>query len=254
MLQALSISVREGFEAALVIGIMLGYAVNSGRGYLKAPILLGASVAIGASALTALAFGLIGFDPDTPLIEGVMYAVAAVFVFSMVVWMWRTSGDLRAQIGQRLERASGHPRASALGVAVVAFFMVAREGVETVMFLAANTLDQGLVPTLLGAAAGLVLAAGLGIAVYYGAGRVDMRLFFAATSIALLLLALRFAGLAVLELGETGLFAIPAALAAGLETLDGGVLAQLVNVALVALPLGAIAWSLAKNRPARPAL
>lgn len=254
MLQALSISIREGFEAALVIGIMLGFAVNSGRGYLKAPILVGAGAAIGASALVALILGWIGFDPDTPLVEGILYAMAAVFVFSMVVWMWRTSGNLREQIGRQLERASGESRAAALGVAMVAFVMVAREGVETVMLLTANALDQGLVPTLFGAAAGLVLAAGLGAAVYYGAARVDMKLFFTATSIALLLLALRFAGLALLELGETGLYALPAALAAGLEMLDGGVLAQLVAVALVALPIGAIAWSLARHRPARPAL
>ena len=253
MLQAMSITVREGFEAALVIGIMLTYAVKTGRGYLRRPIAWGSALAVAVSVMAAFGLKAVGIDPESEVVEGVLYLIASVFVFSMVVWMWRTGGDMRAKVAESVDRAHANSSAGGWAVGLIAFFMVAREGIETVLFMAANTLDQGLVPTLIGGGIGLSIAVGLGAAIYYGAARIDLKLFFAATSIALLLLATRFLGIGILELGEAGVLALPEIVEEGLELMEEGALASLISVAVIALPLGAIGWSLLQHRPARPA-
>lgn len=252
MLPAISITVREGFEAALVIGIMLTYAVKIGRGELRRPILWGTVAAIGASALAAFGLSAVGIDPESEFVEGVLYMVASAFVFSMVAWMWKAGADVRGKVTGGIDRAASASGAAGAGVATVAFFMVAREGVETVLFLSADALDQGLVPTMVGAAIGLSVALGLGAAVYYGAARIDMKTFFAATSVALLLLATRFLGIGVLELGEAGTLALPELVEESLELLEEGALATLVSAAVVALPLGALGWSLLRNGGTKP--
>lgn len=254
MLQAISITVREGFEAALVIGIMLTYAVKTGRTDLKRPILWGTVAAIGVSLLAAFGLGALGIEAENEAVEGVLYLIAAGFVFSMVVWMWRAGGDIREKVASGIDHATSKSTAAGWGVATVAFFMVAREGVETVLFMSANALDQGLVPTLVGGAIGLALAFGLGAAVYFGAARIDLKLFFTATSIALLLLATRFLGIGILELGEAGVIALPELVEEGLELLEEGALATVVSLAVIGLPLGAVGWSLLHNRTARPAV
>jgi len=254
MLQAISITVREGFEAALVIGIMLTYAAKTGRGYLKRPIAVGVFSAVLLSVSVAFALDAIGIDAENAAVEGVLYLAAAAFVLSMVIWMWRSSGDIRRNVAQGLDRASAKSSGGSLAVAAVAFFMVAREGIETVLFTAANSLDQGLVATLVGGAIGLGIAVGLGAAIYYGAAKIDLKLFFAATSIALLLLATRFLGIGILELGDAGVIALPAVVDSGLELLEKGALSTIISLAVVALPIGAIGWSLVNQRRVRPAL
>ena len=252
MLQAISITIREGFEAALVIGIMLTYAVKTGRSDLKRPILWGTVTAIGVSFLAAFGLSAAGIEAESAAVEGVLYLVASAFVFSMVVWMWRAGGDMRDKVALGIDRAASKSTAAVWGVATVAFFMVAREGIETVLFMSANALDQGVVPTLVGGAIGLAVAFGLGAAVYYGAARIDMKLFFAATSIALLLLGARFFGIGILELGEAGVIALPELVEEALELLEKGALATSVSLAVVALPLGALGWSMLRSRGARP--
>lgn len=254
MLQAIGITVREGFEAALVIGIMLTYAAKTGRGHLKRPILWGVVAAVAASVLVALGLRVAGIEAENEAVEGVMYIVAAGLVFSMVVWMQRAGANVREQVATGMDRAVSTSSAAGWGVFAVAFLMVAREGIETVLFMAASALDQGVVPTLLGGAIGLGIAFALGAAVYYGAARIDLKLFFVATSVALVLLATRFLGLGVLELGEAGVIVLPEMIEEGLELLEEGALATVVSVAVVALPLGALGWSLLKNRSARAAL
>lgn len=254
MLQAISITIREGFEAALVIGIMLTYAVKMGRSDLKRPILWGTAAAVGVSVVAALGLSAAGIEAESAAVEGVLYLVASAFVLSMVVWMWRAGGNLRDKVASGIDRAASHSTAAGWGVAMVAFFMVAREGIETVLFMSASALDQGLLPTLLGGAIGLAVAFGLGAAVYYGAARIDMKLFFAATSIALLLMATRFLGIGVLELGEAGVIALPELVEETLELLEEGALATIVSLAVVALPLGALGWSMFRSRGAQPAV
>jgi len=94
------------------------------------------------------------------------------------------------------------------------------------------------------------VAIGLGMAVYYGAVRIDLKLFFMATSVALILLATRFLGLGLLELGEAGVIALPEAVEGGLELMEAGALSTAVSLLVVGLPLGALGWSLVRSRSA----
>jgi len=248
MLQAMSITLREGFEAALVIGIMLSYAVAAGRDHLRRPIAIGVALAAVASIFGALALKSVGIDPENAAVEGVLYLTASVFVASMVAWMWRSARSLREQVGAKLDAADSRSLAGSVSVGTFAFFMVAREGVETVLLMAANVLDQGLVPSLIGGAIGLVAAVALGYAVYRGASLVDTKMFFTATTVALLLLAARFFGVGLLELGEAGVIALPEAAEEALELLEDGLLAGAISLAVIALPVGAIGWSLVRGR------
>lgn len=252
MLQAISITIREGFEAALVIGIMLTYAARTGRPDLERPILWGVVAAVAVSFLTAFGLSAAGVEAENAAVEGILYLVASAFVFSMVVWMWRAGGDMRDKVASGIDRAASRTTAAGLGVATVAFFMVAREGIETVLFMSANAMDQGLVPTLVGGSIGLAVACGLGAAVYYGAARIDMRVFFTATSVALLLLATRFLGVGILELGEAGVISLPELVEEALELLEEGTLATIVSLTVVGLPLGALVWSMLRSRAVRP--
>ncbi len=193
-----------------------------------------------------------GAELENPALEGVLYLIAGGFVLTMVYWMLRTGGDMGRRVEAGIETASASSSLAAFSVGLVAFFMVVREGVETVLFLAANALDQGVAATLLGGLVGLALAAGLGVAVFYGAARIDLKLFFYATSVALVLLATRFIGIGVLELGEAGVLALPEAIEEGLELLEEGALATVISVAVVVIPLGAVGWSLLRHRAVRP--
>lgn len=253
MLQAMSITIREGFEAALVISIMLTYAARTGRTRLKKPIIWGAVAAAIASVVLAFGLGAVGIEPESEAVEGALYVIAAVFVVSMVVWMWRVGGDVHRTVTEGIDRAASGSSAAVWGVGLVSFFMVAREGAETVLFLTANALDQGVIPTLVGGAAGLAVAIGLGMAIYYGAARIDLKIFFTATSVALILLATRFLGIGILELGEAGVFALPETVEATLELLEKGALATILSTAVVALPIAAIGWSLFRHRSPHPA-
>jgi high-affinity iron transporter len=253
MLPAIAITLREGFEAALVIGIMLAFVTRTGRRSLRRPIVIGAVVAVVASIAAGTGLGIAGVQLENPAIEGVLYLAAGGLVLTMVYWMLHAGGDVRRNVESGIARASSSSTLAVFSVGLVSFFMVAREGAETVLFLGANALDQGALVTATGALVGLATAAGLGVAVYYGAARIDLKLFFYATSIALVLLATRFIGLGLLELSEASVLALPEAIEEGLALLDEGAVATGISVAVVAIPIAAVGWSLLHHHRARTA-
>lgn len=207
-MDALIVTLREGIEAALVIGIVLTYLARSGRSHLKRPVLLGAAVAAGFSVALAILLNALGVNPENELVEGVLYLVAATAVSTMVVWMWSASRKMRQDVEAGVERAAAR-KSAAVGLFAFTFFMVAREGVEAVLFVMALSGEAGNgFMTVVGAIAGLALAFGFGVLFVRGSLRIDLNMFFKATSVVLIILAVKFFATSVHEFAEVGLISV----------------------------------------------
>lgn len=243
-MEAFVITLREGLEAALVVGLVLAYLNQSGRSELRRWAYAGLALAVFASLLAAAGFSRAGLDPENEVLEGTLLAIAAFMVFSLVAWMWRAARGLKREIEGRLETltlaGANHGRAGWALLGFV-FFIVFREGVETILFLAALSLAETPdLAGLLGGLAGLGLAALFGVLIVKGSVRINLRRFFGVTSLVLLVLVARLAAGSLHEFFEVGLLpSTPAVLAViGFVVKDST--STVILAALVALPVLAL--------------
>lgn len=181
------IGLREGLEAALVIGILVAFVKNRGRTDVIRRIQLGVLVAILASlALGALfTFGRYGLSFEgQEIIGGSMSLLAVAMITWMVFWMLRLGGSMKAE----LEARAGSALALGTGWSMfwLALISVGREGLETTLLLWGWALQA---PALLGALAGLLTASALGYLVYRGMLRINFRVFFGWTGALLVFVA-----------------------------------------------------------------
>jgi len=237
--EAFVILLREGVEAALIIALVVAYLNRTGRQNLRGWVYAGLFLAIAASVLSAFGFSRISLDPESELLEGVLYAAASVLVFSLVVWMWRASKGMKQQIEGRLEAitAEDKPRYG-WGLLAFVFIMVFREGIETVLFLAALSLTQTPdIVGFIGGLLGLTTAIVFGVLFIRGSLRINLRLFFAVTGVVLLILAVRLAAGSLHEFYEVGLIRLPHAIEEGVEFLTKKSTSTIILITLVALPL-----------------
>ena len=238
-MEAFVITLREGVEAALILVLVLTYLNRTGRHELNRWVYAGLGLAVVASILGAIGFSLIGFDPENELFEGILYGLAAVMVFSLVVWMWRASRNMKQRLEGRLDSltAAGNQR-QGLGLFLFVFFMVFREGVETVLFLGALSLAKTPdMAGLVGGLVGLALAALFGILFIRGSLRINLRVFFAVTSVVLLILALRLAAGSVHEFIEVGILPDIHVIEEATEFFIKGNTSTAILILLVTLPV-----------------
>ena len=200
MLSSFIIVLREGFEAFLIVAIVLAYLRRSDRSRLVPAVYLGIVVAIAAS-------GVIGWflyqGANTPLWEGLMGLVAVPFVVVLVVHMWRAGPALKGRMEDHLERTARKPRVAAVaGVFLFTLLMITREGMETALMLLQVRSPQAVQGALLGLAAAGGMAWGW---TRYG-HRIDLRRFFRVTGIFLLIFVVQIAIYSLHELSEAGIF------------------------------------------------
>lgn len=248
MLQALIITLREGVEAALVVGIIYAFLEKEGLDHQLRAVWSGLAAAVVASLAGAWVLHSVAINEEA--FEGVLYVTSAVLVGSMVVWMWRHAQEISGEIKGRLSRivAGGSSPAVFGGVFLFTFLMVFREGVETALFLAAVSLTTSGLLTLLGALTGLGLAVWFGVLFIRGSVRMDLGRFFKITGAALMIFVVQLLLNGYHELAEAGwLPASPESMAA---------VGPLVRyefffiVAVLALPLLAIVFPGRELRPA----
>jgi high-affinity iron transporter len=196
---------REGFEASLIVGIVLAFLDRSGRRDGFAAVWIGVAAAAAISVLIGIGLFTVGAELEGRseyVFEGLAMITAAALLTWMVFWMRSQSRTLRRSLeGQvRTALATG----SAVGLGLVAFLGVLREGVETALFLFSTTENSSPLVSLLSGLVGLALALALGYAFYRGSHRLDLRRFFQLTSGLLLVFAgwLLVSGLE--ELAEAG--------------------------------------------------
>ncbi|HEY8720460.1 iron uptake transporter permease EfeU [Pengzhenrongella sp.] len=200
------IGLREGLEAALVVGILVAYLVKSGRREALGQLWMGVGLAVGISLAfgAALTFGPRGLTFEAQeAIGGTLSVIAVGLVTWMIFWMARTARHLKSDLTRRLDGALGAGRRAVL---VIALLAVGREGLETALFLwaAAQAAGSSTRP-LLSAALGLGAALAGGWAIYRGALRLNLRVFFAWTGLFLIVVAGGVLAYGVHDLQEAGL-------------------------------------------------
>src|SRR6202451_3977352 len=188
MLSALLVALREGVEAALVVGIVLVYLNRSGRRALKTYAWAGVLLACAASVAPALLLERWAINEDG--FEGLLMLLAAALVVTMIVWMNRVARTLRKDIEQRVEAyAQKSTRAAGWGVGAFVFFMVVREGAELVLILRAVELSTAGVQVWIGTGLGIAIAVAVGLFFFQGTLRIPLHRFFAATSTIMMVVA-----------------------------------------------------------------
>ena len=197
---------REGLEASLIVGIVLGYlAKTENRGYFRL-IWLGtaAAVAISIAAGAALFFTVGELEGrGEQIFEGIAMLSAVSVLTWMIFWMRKQAANIKKELEAKL--ASAIAAGSAIGLASVVFFAVLREGVETALFLFAIGESSTPLATGIGAVVGLTISISLGVAIYMGSRRLNLRQFFTATGLLLIVFAAGLLAHAVHEFQEAGI-------------------------------------------------
>ena len=207
MLSSLLITLREGLEAALIIGIILAYLARTDNQQGFKPVWLGTSLAVLVSLIAGAAVYLLAGEftgQAEEIFEGFAMFVAAGVLTWMIFWMRKQAVNIKAHLHTQIQSAltSG----SSLGLVALAFVVVVREGIETVLFLfAATRVAESPALFAVGGFLGLVLAIGIGYSVYKGTSRLNLRIFFNVTSLVLIMFAAGLLAHGIHEFHEAGI-------------------------------------------------
>jgi high-affinity iron transporter len=209
MLAPFLIMLREGLEAALIVGIIAGYLDRTGRAAWLPAIWVGVLLALAASLAAGAALRLMSADfpqKAQELFEALVAFVAVLVLASMVFWMRRAARSIGGELRGRVDAAFSGGTGTAVALAGMSFFAVGREGLESVFFLTAVFQQGSSAGGPLGALAGLVVAVALGYGLYAGAVRIDLGRFFRWTGVFILLVAAGLLASGLRSLHEAGLF------------------------------------------------
>jgi high-affinity iron transporter len=203
LLAAFLIALREGVEAALVVGIILVYLSRTGRAHLARFAWYGVASATALSLAVAMALQRWRISEDG--FEGLLLLLAAFFVVTMIVWMNRVARHLKKDIEQKVESyALRAGRGAGLGIFLFVFLMVVREGAELALILRAVEMSTEGLQTWIGTILGIAAAVAVGVFFFKGTLRVPLHRFFAVTSAILMLVAFQLALTGLHELSEAG--------------------------------------------------
>lgn len=200
------IGLREGLEAALVVAILVAYLVRIDQRQLLGRLWAGVGMAIGLSVLAVVALVTTGStlsDEAAEAFAGFMSLAAVGLITWMIFWMARNARALKAHLHGEVDRAIGR---SSWALALVAFFAVGREGLETALFLWTGMQSSGEeVGPIVGAVLGLGTAVALGFLMYRGVLRLNLSRLFFWTGVGLVVIAAGVLRYGVHELQEANL-------------------------------------------------
>ena len=194
------ITLREGVEAALVVGIVLACLAKANQSQLNRWVYGGIGAGLGASLVVGLILNW-GFAQIhrlgsrweallEPTLKTALCAIAIAMLSWMLIWMTRQArslkGEIQGSITQMLEQSANSSSAAGWGIFSLIFIAVLREGFETVIFILAN-LQRGTAATV-GAIAGLVGATAIGLALFKFGVRINLKRFFQIMGLLLLLI------------------------------------------------------------------
>ena len=212
MLPTYLLALREGLEAALIIGIVLGALAKIRRNDLSLAVWLGTLSAVGISILTAVlltSFGMSLEESAEQIFEGITMLIAAGILTWMIFWMSKQARFLRSELEAGVNKAAASTGKRA--VFWLAFIAVVREGVELALFITAaffagdqSQLMTNIIQTLAGTILGLGTAALLGWTLFATTVRLDLRRFFQVTGLLLILFAAGLVAHGVHEFNEVG--------------------------------------------------
>src|SRR6266852_5634713 len=200
MLQAFIITLREGVEAALIVGITLAYLAKIGRNDLRKSVYAALGSAVVGSIGAALLISRMKWNQD--IFEGWVMLVAAAFVVTMIIFMMKTGRKLKGQIEGKVGLLAGND--AWIGLFLFVFLMVLREGVETVLILSAVTLNSSELLSFLGTLLGVLAAVAFGVMFVKGSVKINLQKFFKITTSILFFVAAQLVVSGLHELSENG--------------------------------------------------
>jgi high-affinity iron transporter len=191
MIPTFVITLREGVEASLIVGIIAAFLVKEGRKDALRQMWVGVGIAVLLCSAVGIALDVVGEELPQRQQEGletIVGLIAVVTITYMIVWMTRHSRGIKAELEG--EAASALARGSAMALVGMAFLAVLREGFETSVFLlsvfqnATNTADA-----IIGAVLGLICAVAIGVGLYRGGVHINLSKFFKITGLVLVFVA-----------------------------------------------------------------
>ncbi|HEY1264809.1 MAG TPA: Fe-S-containing protein [Terriglobales bacterium] len=200
MLEAFIVTLREGVEAALIVGITLVYLAKIGRTDLRRVVYAALGAAFAGSIAVAALLSRTRWNQD--IFEGWVMLVAAFFVISMVIFMMRAGKKLKGDIEGKVGSLAG--KGSSFGLFFFVFLMVLREGVETVLILGAVSLNSTELLSFLGTLLGVAAAITFGVMFVKGSVRINLQRFFRITTVILFFVAAQLIVSGLHELSENG--------------------------------------------------
>ena len=210
MFGALLITLREGLEAALIIGIILAFLNSTGNRKWFKSVWIGTGAALISSILVgSVLFVTIGaFEGRVEeIFEGFAMLIAAGVLTWMIFWMRKQARNIKTHLHDDIQTAISN--GSSLALVSLAFIAVVREGIETALFLFAATRgEESPLLSIVGGIIGLTAAVGIGYAVYKGTTKLNLKTFFNITGVLLILFAGGLLAHGIHELQEAGLVPI----------------------------------------------
>src|SRR5580693_5900573 len=200
MLQAFIITLREGVEAALIVGITLAYLAKIGRNDLRKSVYAALGAAFLGSIAVAVVISRTNLNED--IFEGWIMLAAAFFVITMVIFMMKTGRKLKGEIEGKIGLLTGND--AWIGLFFFVFLMVLREGAETVLMLSAVSLNSTELMSFLGTLLGVIAAIAFGVIFVKGTVRINLQKFFRVTTAILFLVAAQLVVAGLHELSENG--------------------------------------------------
>ncbi len=205
MFPGLVLSLREGLEAALTIGIVLGVVQKIDRSDLKPVIWRGAVSAIALSIIAAVALNIVGAELEgkaEAIYEGITMLMAASILTWMIFWMRNQSRHLKQNIENEVRQQTAHKGKT--GIFFLAFLGVLREGIELSIYLLAASLSSSTLQVVIGAVLGLAAAALLGWMLFATSKRISLPKFFKATNVVMVVFAGGLIGLSLQAFNTAG--------------------------------------------------
>ena len=200
MLQAFIITLREGVEASLIIGIIFAYLSKIGRPELKKTVFWALGSAIAASVAAAIVIARSHVNTD--VFEGWIMLAAAAFVISMIWFMHKTARTLKGHIEGKISQLVENT--SKLGLFFFVFLLVLREGVETVLILSAVSLNSSEILSFSGTVLGIAVSVVFGVLFIRGSVKINLQRFFRVTTVILYFVTFQLLLSGLHELSENG--------------------------------------------------
>lgn len=209
MLVPFLIMLREGIEAALIVGIVASYLKQTGRGAFLPAVWIGILLAVALSLFVGAGLQMVSAEfpqKAQEFFEAIVGLVAAIVLLSMVFWMRKAARSIKSELHHSIDAALGHSTGQASALIGMVFFAVAREGLESVFFLLAIFQQSTNSDAPLGALLGIIVSVVLGYGIYAGGIRLNLRRFFHWTGIFILIVAAGILASALRHFHEAGVW------------------------------------------------
>ena len=206
MIASLFLSLREGLEAALIIGALLGALKKFERTEFGKWIWLGTGSALVLSLIAGFSLKLLGATFEgraEEIFEGITMLLAAGVLTWVIIWMGKQARFLNQKLETGVQQAINQKNGTALFI--LAFVAVIREGVELAFFLTAAALNADQSQVLLGAGLGIAAAIFVSLLIFQSLLRLDISRFFQVTSVILVLFAAGLVANGIHEFNEAGI-------------------------------------------------